>query len=379
MKKIISLTTVLLICMMCFVGCTKNYNTSDDSKSCDSLNMPNDQLENIRGKYTDKSSQTVIKFYMGTHLFKFEFGEGIKEIWELIYYDEEYYKIKNKGTNLYLTAPVATPSGVNIFQSAWMESSSSRQLWKFTQLSNGAYKIQAMSHEGTNLCLSVTDSPIDSYANGVNIQQKTYTNDFDYKDEWELHLEDSYPYLSFNACIYYDSTCMDIKTVDELRKAYEDAAADLLANFNIGFNLCFLASASELELDSSCSTGTLYDICDSSCGAGILCGLNHHKSASRLLKEKESENYYVYRIVGYALCSYDISEAHYEVIGMGNVNGKNAITSALTSPNLSRSIQHELTHNLGATHDNCEGGDCVLAGVMGKWCDSCANAIMNNY
>lgn len=82
MRKIISLTTVLLICMMCFVGCTKNYNTSDDGKPYDSLNMPIDQLENIRDKYTDKSSQTVIKFYMGTHLFKFEFGEGIKEIWK---------------------------------------------------------------------------------------------------------------------------------------------------------------------------------------------------------------------------------------------------------------------------------------------------------
>jgi hypothetical protein len=42
---------------------------------------------------------------------------------------------------------------------------------------------------------------------------------------------------------------------------------------------------------------------------------------------------------------------------------KSAISSILTSTNITRSIQHELTHNLGGSHNTCtEGQYCVLKG-----------------
>lgn len=69
-----------------------------------------------------------------------------------------------------------------------------------------------------------------------------------------------------------------------------------------------------------------------------------------------------------------------QVIGLGNVNGKNSITSTLSTSSLKRSIQHELTHNLGGTHENCTPNqDCVLKGDFNKWCDNCREAIKNNY
>ena len=86
--------------------------------------------------------------------------------------------------------------------------------------------------------------------------------------------------------------------------------------------------------------------------------------------------------MGYSLCTYDTTKSppHRDVIGLGNVNGLNAISSTLTSKNIQRSIQHELTHNLGGSHKTCTYGQkCVLKGDFNFWCDACSQAIRNNY
>lgn len=86
---------------------------------------------------------------------------------------------------------------------------------------------------------------------------------------------------------------------------------------------------------------------------------------------------YTYRLVGHRVCYYDSS--HNEVVGLGNVNGKNAITSLISSPNIARSIQHELSHNLGASHTTCNTSQqCVLQGYIDKWCDTCRENIKKN-
>ena len=91
-----------------------------------------------------------------------------------------------------------------------------------------------------------------------------------------------------------------------------------------------------------------------------------------------TSNYYTYRLVGHVLCHYDNS-SHTTVVGMGDVLGLNSITSVLSSNNIPRSIQHELTHNLGGSHSTCTTGQlCVLKGNMGYWCDDCKANILNN-
>ena len=98
----------------------------------------------------------------------------------------------------------------------------------------------------------------------------------------------------------------------------------------------------------------------------------------RRLKLSSLTSYYAYRLVGHALCYYNNGE-HSEVIGSGDVNGKNAITSIATSSNLARSIQHELTHNLGGSHATCnEDQKCVLQGNFGYWCDACRANILEH-
>lgn len=82
--------------------------------------------------------------------------------------------------------------------------------------------------------------------------------------------------------------------------------------------------------------------------------------------------------MGYAVCRYE--DGHAVVVGSGNINGKNAVSSTLISSDITRSIQHELTHNLGGAHDTCTPNqDCVLKGQKNQWCDACSEAIKNNH
>ena len=93
-----------------------------------------------------------------------------------------------------------------------------------------------------------------------------------------------------------------------------------------------------------------------------------------------SSDYYTYRLVGYGLCYYDLVEHDTTLIGLGILDGKDAITSVLRTPDLVNSIQHELTHNFGARHDRCTPGQlCTLKGNRHYWCDYCMAVIKDRY
>ena len=183
-----------------------------------------------------------------------------------------------------------------------------------------------------------------------------------------------YPVLVKNARIYYDSSCT--KSVLQLNGYFNDAKAAIKNTFNIDFKLQEVNSGSLLT-GSSCPK----TICNEDCGALNKCSTLHHKSSLRLVDIYKSASYYTYRLVGHRVCYYYSDTAkHAEVVGCGYRPGKDSITSLTSSTNIPRSIQHELTHNLGASHKTCtEGQDCVLKGDKDKWCDTCkANINQNN-
>ena len=127
----------------------------------------------------------------------------------------------------------------------------------------------------------------------------------------------------------------------------------------------------------SCTNSTIGGICTASCGALSSCHNNHHKSGVKLMMATTTTDYYTYRFVGHALCSYDNEKNnHNNVIEVGKAPGFFAITSDYSSSYLARSIQHELSHNLGASHKTCEDTGCVLDGSsFGSWCETCAGKI----
>lgn len=170
-----------------------------------------------------------------------------------------------------------------------------------------------------------------------------------------------------DARIYYDASCTE--SASTLTTYFNSATQEIKSTFNIEFKLAYVTFSSLLD-GSSCSK----TICDSSCGALSSCSTLHHKGAGRLIDLLKSSSYYTYRLVGHRLCYYNSS--HGEIIGLGYRPGRDSITSLVSSPNIPRSIQHELTHNLGASHTTCvEYQDCVLKGDMNKWCEKCKTDI----
>ncbi len=182
------------------------------------------------------------------------------------------------------------------------------------------------------------------------------------------------PLVTYDARLFYDSGTTQSASTLEL--VYKSAIKDIRRAYCIEFNLMSTAESSLLN-GNSCPNTTSSNICNSTCGSVSSCSSLHHKSASRLLSLLQNNGYYTYRLVSHAICTYSDS-SHYGIVGLGYRPGKNAITSLESTPNLTRSIQHELTHNLGGSHDTCISTQkCVLHGDYGYWCDNCRAAILD--
>lgn len=179
--------------------------------------------------------------------------------------------------------------------------------------------------------------------------------------------------------VFYDSTCT--YTSNQINQIFESAFYEFELQFAVEFTRTNTSLLSSLN-GSTCSNTSNTALCNSSCGVLTSCNTLHHKGASRLLKVNSSTSIYTYRLTGHALCYYDINETsptHKEVVGLGNVPGYNALTSTYKTTNLIRSIQHELSHNLGCRHDGCSAGEvCVLKGDEGLWCTNCEETILYN-
>ena len=149
--------------------------------------------------------------------------------------------------------------------------------------------------------------------------------------------------------------------------------------YSIKFNLESVSYVHELNCSSSWHTTAMNDICNESCGKLSSCSSVHHRSADRLVDLLKSNSYYTYRLVGYGVCKV-VNGTHDAVVGCGYLNGKDAISCFAFSPNMTYSIQHELTHNLGGNHDTCVSGQrCTLKGNFDYFCDNCRFQIEKNY
>jgi len=140
---------------------------------------------------------------------------------------------------------------------------------------------------------------------------------------------------------------------------------------------------SNLNLSASCCSPTLEGICTSACGSNDDCDTLHHKSRHRLLFTSTHSTYYTLRLVRYGLCGINNGCHGGGTIGYGDVRGKNSLVTSLCSPELHKTIQHELTHNLASSHDECnlDSGNCILKGddYFDKWCDTCSTKIRELY
>jgi hypothetical protein len=176
-----------------------------------------------------------------------------------------------------------------------------------------------------------------------------------------------------NARIMYDSTCD--KKASQLRSAYDSSANAMKSWLNARFWLDGGVTQSSTLNGSSCSlpkTAICFHYNSYYCDPNDSCNTLHHKGAQRLNGLLTSSTVYTFRIVGHRICWGD-DPNHRAINGLAHTKGRDSISTEF-SDWFDRTIQHELSHNLGASH--CSNNDCVMNGnlnprVMNTWCPSC--------
>ena len=107
--------------------------------------------------------------------------------WSVIHVKDGYYKIISERSLKALSVPSGKTdsSGSALVQETY--NGYDRQLWKFSKTSRGSYVIRPKSAESksTDWCMCA-GSQFLGITNGLNVEQKAYTNDSNYKDEWIL-------------------------------------------------------------------------------------------------------------------------------------------------------------------------------------------------
>ena len=326
-------------------------------------------LRNIEsGLYADMEGTTVSS---GVPIEKWTFDGSDSEKWNFTHLGANVYTITLGSHSSYYmgvaSGAVNSEPGIVLYTGTVTD----RMKWK-VERGNAGYKIVSYLNSGYVLAVKTAENDP-----GENLILGDWVDNTSYKDEWVIGDVANYAHITNAARIYYDTACT--KTPQELSQIYQAAAAGFLNEFHIRFNLTGVYYSSNLDLSSACHTTTLNSICNNECAPEANCNTTHHRSAYRLTDLLTSNSYYTYRLVGYAVCSYK-NGSHNEIVGAGDLNGKDSATSMLSTPSLVTSIQHELTHNLGGDHDCTPGQDCVLnGGILNRWCDACRTAIKNNY
>lgn len=328
------------------------------------FNICNAELGNYLQIDNDASTSSS-----GAAMELWDYDAGIDQRWQLVSH-YSYYAIVSLASGLALTASSNT-DGAAIVQQEY--SGLASQLWSFELTDNNTYIIRPATNlsSSSNFCMAAGSGILTT--NGRNVKQTEYTDNSDYKDEWILEVP-----FTYESYIYTDMALISIPAY-EIRQYYTDAAAAIFNNFGIylyaGANI---NPDDALDLDTTgCRSTSITAICNTSCGADADCSTLHHHAGNRINQLYRVSGRYTYRIINYALCSIN-SGTHKEVIGVGQVGGTDATTSYLTTPDLTRSIQHELTHNLGCSHAVCDLNTqaCVLKGDIGYWCDDCRATII---
>ena len=125
---------------------------------------------------------------------QFGFDGEYYQRWIFTHVGNGYYRITSAVSGHAVTIPSGkeTTDAVDLILTPYIESDN--QKWKIVLTSHGSYKIKAKSSEGytsKDLVMRVNVQGLHT-ADGLNIQQRAYSNDADYKDEWIFELEDTF-------------------------------------------------------------------------------------------------------------------------------------------------------------------------------------------
>jgi hypothetical protein len=194
-----------------------------------------------------------------------------------------------------------------------------------------------------------------------------------------------------DARIRRDSTCN--LSLAQVLFAYDDGTINFNSTFRIDFDITgSILRDSNLNGTTGGCAQLNHLICNQDLTRRPRCAddedcnrtAGHHKGSARLNAISLDPNFYTLRLVGHSICWWGDHDSngilrHGRVGGLGNVYGKNIIIDSTQRIDfVTYAIEHELTHNLGASHNTCHSTQrCALKtqNDMGRWCDNCRKNI----
>ncbi len=123
----------------------------------------------------------------GTKMELWKFDGGDYQKWNFTWISGEYYKITSDKSGLALSVRAGYLNTGEQYLAQETYYGYDRQLWKITRTVRGTFVIRPKSGEAytTDWCMASGDHFL-GIVNGVNVEQRAYSNDSDYKDEWVL-------------------------------------------------------------------------------------------------------------------------------------------------------------------------------------------------
>ncbi len=123
----------------------------------------------------------------GSHIELWDFNGENYQKWQIIHIRDGYYEILSakSGLAVCVKSGATNDNEVALVQELYLDLS--RQKWKITKSSSGAYILRPKSGESynTDWCMCAGDQFLE-ITDGLNVEQKAYVNNGSYKDEWIL-------------------------------------------------------------------------------------------------------------------------------------------------------------------------------------------------
>jgi hypothetical protein len=362
-----------------------------------------------------------------------EIGAEINSNITSIVNGQQYY-IRNVQSNMYFTAGTIDS---HIVQSSF--NGSTRQRWRANTAAGGGFTLTPMNDTNSRLSLWINNNsngiqlrlephnqnsnlhawridpitsggitrhriypasfntptrsvrPITPSTNESHLEIRTEANPVN-NNRWHFIPVSDFNQPTRNARIRYDLSYSG--TQANLRTAFNNATSAFSS-----FGISFPPVMTDIVLDNTLwSSGCQFPsnmACDSLfcpvVGSSDSCNTWHHKSASKLLGMYSANNIYTVRVVNHVICWWGREQGqthnqHHTWLGAAVVGRRDSISST-ESPNFISTMQHELSHNLGA-NEHCNTITptewCVMKTfgharrVMNEWCVKCREEIWHN-
>ena len=181
----------------------------------------------------------------GAVIQQWEFSTASQKKWQVEHVSGSggYVRFKSLFSNKYLSVDPNDSTKIKQYSSP-----GDNGLWRFELLDDYSVKVICKSTESSGKVLAV---PLNSTGNGVDITQRTYTDNSDYSDEWIISPNRYQFYIDHYYDIGYSVRFSEINpNVDELISSYQDYVSE------------FFATTFDVEIKFTCQQYTSpADIC----------------------------------------------------------------------------------------------------------------------